>query len=77
VWLLPNIGFFVLTPFLISAYMFTFGQRRPIHLIGTSGLIYACLVIFFSRLLFVALPTGNWPAFYDASNFILSLVRAL
>ncbi|MSP68353.1 MAG: tripartite tricarboxylate transporter TctB family protein [Alphaproteobacteria bacterium] len=70
-WLLPRTGYFVTTPLFLVCYMFLLGQRRPRHLIGTTLGIFAVLVLMFSKWLFIPLPTGNWPGFYDISNFIL------
>lgn len=29
------------------------------------------------KLLFVPLPTGNWPGFYDFSNWLLEILHAI
>ncbi len=38
-------------------------------------LIYLIINLAFTRLFYVALPTGIWPGFYDFSNWFLSVVR--
>ena len=41
-------------------------------LIGVTLLIYILINLIFTSLLFVALPTGTWPGFYDFSNWFLA-----
>ena len=71
VWLLPRAGYFATTPFFLAASMRTLGLRRWPVVIGLSLAIYAVMLLFFSKLLFIPLPTGNWPGFYDFSNWVL------
>jgi hypothetical protein len=71
VWLLPRTGYYATTPFFLAASMWTLGLRRWPAVIGLSLAIYAVLLLFFSKLLFIPLPTGNWPGFYDFSNWLL------
>lgn len=73
-WFLPRMGFFALTPFFIFAMMFLFGTRRPLHLFGTSLLIFAIFVLVFMKLLNVPLPRGYWPAFYSFNTSFQSLI---
>lgn len=75
-WLLPRTGYFVTTPFFLAGYMYVFGQRRKRHLIGTALAIHLVLILVFSKWLFVPLPTGNWPGFYDLSNALLVFLRS-
>lgn len=75
VYLLPRTGFYVTTPFFLAGYMYVMGERRPIHLVGSTLVIYGLSLLIFTRLLFVALPVGNWPGFYDVSNWLLVLIR--
>lgn len=75
VYFLPRTGFYVTTPFFLSGYMLLLGERRLRHLVGTSLLIHGFALLVFGRLLFVPLPTGNWPGFYDFSNWLLVLIR--
>lgn len=74
VWLLPLAGFFATTPFFLAGYMYVFGQRSPIHLIGTALSIYVGITLIFSKFLFLPLPVGVWPGFYDFGNAILILL---
>jgi Tripartite tricarboxylate transporter TctB family len=71
VWLLPHAGYFATTPFFLAASMRTLGLTRWPLVIGLSLAIYALMLLLFSKLLFIPLPTGNWPGFYDFSNWLL------
>ena len=71
VWLLPRAGYFATTPFFLAASMRTLGLTRWPLVIGLSLAIYALMLLLFSKLLFIPLPTGNWPGFYDFSNWLL------
>lgn len=73
--LLPHAGFYVTTPFFLAAYLLLLGERRPLVLIVAPLVIYALINLVFTRLFYVALPTGNWPGFYDFSNWFLVTVR--
>ena len=68
VFLLPRVGYFLLTPFFIAALILLFGMRRPLHVIGASLGIYAVFLLIFSKLLLVPLPIGYWPGFYEANT---------
>lgn len=72
VFLLPKTGFYLTTPFFLLAYLILLGERRPLVLIGVTLLIYVLINLIFTSLLFVALPTGTWPGFYDFSNWFLA-----
>jgi hypothetical protein len=73
-WLLPRTGYYATTPFFIAGYMLIFGQRRWRRILAVTAGIYAALLLVFTKLLFVPLPTGNWPLFYDFSNAFLVLI---
>ena len=73
--LLPRVGFYVSTPLLIAGYMALLGERRWIHLVGTTLLIYALSLIIFTKLLYVPLPVGNWPVFEDINAFFVSIIK--
>jgi hypothetical protein len=75
VYLLPLTGFYATTPVFLLAYLLVLGERRPGALIGAPLVIYAAINLVFTRLFYVALPTGNWPGFYDFSNWFLITVR--
>ena len=63
------------TPLFLAAYLFVIGERRPQFLILVPLVIYLLLLLFFTKLLFVNLPVGNWHPFYDISNWLLVLLR--
>lgn len=75
VYLLPRTGFYVTTPFFLAGYMYLMGERRALHLLGSTVVIYSFSLLIFTTLLFVALPVGNWPGFYDFSNWLLVRIR--
>ena len=72
--LIPRMGYYVSAPFFIVSFMFLLGERRIIHLVVTSFLIYAVTLFVFTKLLFVPLPEGTWPGFYEISCWILVLL---
>tara|TARA_A100001037_G_scaffold205717_1_gene183991 strand:- start:6211 stop:6777 length:567 start_codon:yes stop_codon:yes gene_type:complete len=76
-WLLPRAGYYITTPIFIAGYMHIFGQRNWIHLICTTVGIYVGVLLMFTVWLYVPLPTGNWPGFYDLSNAFLVMLGAL
>lgn len=74
-FLLPRMGFYILTPLLVAGYMMLLGERRLVHLVGTTLFIYALTILIFLKLLFVPLPVGNWPGFYDINSVFVSLIK--
>lgn len=75
VWLLPRTGFYVTTPFFLIAYLLWMGERRLPVVLGVPAIIYALVNVVFTRLFYVALPTGTWPGFYDVSNWFVGLLK--
>ncbi len=75
VYLLPFTGFYATTPVFLFCYLLVLGERRPAALIGAPLIIYTAINLVFTWLFYVALPTGNWPGFYDFSNWFLIMVR--
>lgn len=73
--LMPYIGFYVGTPLFLVAYLAYLGERRWSRLIGVPVFIYLLVNLVFTKLFFVALPVGNWPGFYDFSNWLLVTIR--
>lgn len=73
--LLPRAGYYAVTPFFLSGYMYLLGERRLRHLAGTALLIYALVLLAFTRIFFVPLPTGVWPGFYEFSHWFLSVIQ--
>jgi hypothetical protein len=72
---MPKAGFYATTPLFLAAYLYLLGERRVRLLAGVALLIYGLILLVFSSLFYVALPTGTWPGFYDFSNWLLVLVR--
>ena len=68
-------GFYVTTPFFLAAYLFVIGERRVRFLVLVPLVIYLLLLLFFTKLLFVNLPVGNWHPFYDVSHWLLVRLR--
>jgi hypothetical protein len=68
-------GFYIITPLLIAGYMMLLGERRLVHLLGTTLFIYALTIGIFLKLLFVPLPVGNWPGFYNINSLFVSLIK--
>jgi len=73
-FMIPRMGYYVSAPFFIAAFMLLLGERRLKHLIGTSLLIYGVTLFVFTKLLFVPLPEGTWPGFYEVSSWIIVLL---
>lgn len=73
--LLQPVGFFVATPPFLAAVMMSMGERRPLHILLVTGLIYAIVILVFIKLLYVPLPVGTWPGFYEIGNWLLSAVQ--
>ena len=76
-YLLPHTGYFATTPLFLVAYMLAFRERSLKYMLATTALLYAGSLAIFSKLLFVPLPTGNWPGFYDFSNRLLVILDAI
>lgn len=72
---LDHTGFYVTTPVFLAAYLFVIGERRVRFLILVPLVIYLLLLLFFTKLLFVNLPVGNWHPFYDVSHWLLVRLR--
>jgi hypothetical protein len=72
--MIPRMGYYVSAPFFIAGFMFLLGERRTFHLVVTTFLIYAVTLLVFTKLLFVPLPEGTWPGFYEISSWILRLL---
>lgn len=67
-FLMPRMGYYLLTLVFIPVMMLIFGVRRPIHLLGTAAAIYVAFILVFSKFLLVPLPTGYWPGFYELNT---------
>jgi hypothetical protein len=73
-FMIPRMGYYVSAPFFITAFMLLLGEKRLKHLIGTSLLIYGVTLFVFTKLLFVPLPEGTWPGFYEVNSWIIVLL---
>ena len=74
-FLLPTVGFYILTPLFIFALLLLMGERRPVTLALVTFGIYGLLVFFFGKLLYLNLPVGTWQPAYDFSNWFLTVIR--
>ena len=75
IFLLSRTGFYLTTPVFIAGYMYLLGERRLVHLVGTTLLIFVLCILIFTVLLYVPLPVGNWSGFYEINNAFLSLIK--
>lgn len=73
--LLNGTGYYFTTPLFLAAYLYITGVRRARPLILVPLVIYAVVTFVFTRILYVGLPTGYWPGFYDFSNWLIVLIR--
>lgn len=74
-FLLEPLGFFATTPVFICLLLLLAEERRWQYLIGISLGLYAILVFIFGKLLYLSLPVGTVQAFYDFSNWILTVIQ--
>jgi len=74
-FMIPRMGYYALAPLFIAGYMLLLGERKLIHLVLTSFMIYAVTLLVFTKLLFVPLPEGTWPGFYEFSSWIIVLLQ--
>lgn len=73
--LLPQVGFFVATPIFLASVMLAMGERRLMLIAAVTAFIYAFVLLVFIKLLFVPLPIGSWPGFYEFGNWLLITIR--
>jgi hypothetical protein len=73
--LLQWMGYYFLTPFFLAFYLYLTGERRPVMLILVPLVIYGVITVIFTRVLYVGLPIGYWPGFYDFGNWAVILLR--
>lgn len=74
-FLLDYVGFYSIAPVFIAVFLYLGGEHRWGRLVGISLFIYALMILFFAKLLFVGLPAGNLHPFYDFSNWLLAIIR--
>jgi hypothetical protein len=73
--LLNYTGYYFTTPLFLAGYLYLIGERRVKWLVIVPIAIWAVLTIVFTRFLYVGLPVGYWPGFYDFSNWLIVLIR--
>lgn len=73
--LLEYTGYYFTTPFFLAAYLYLIGERRAKFLIVVPLATYVFLTVLFTTILYVGLPIGYLPGFYDINNFIVSILR--
>lgn len=74
--LLEYTGYYFTTPLFLAAYLYVTGERRVRWLVVVPLVIYVVLTILFTRFLYVGLPVGYWPGFYDFSNWLIVFIRS-
>lgn len=75
-YLIPMTGFYVTTPAYLLVLLWLLEVRSLKAILLTITIIMAVILLLFTRYLYVALPVGNWPGFYDANNWIVVTARA-
>ncbi len=73
--MLEDLGFYSLAPLFIAGIMFLMGERRIKPMLLITPLIMGLLLLFFVKLLYVGLPTGNIKPFYDIGNWVITLLQ--
>jgi len=73
--MLQDLGFYTLAPFFIMGIMFLMGQRKLRPVTWIMPLIMGLLLLFFVKLLYIGLPTGNIKPFYDFGNWVVTLLQ--
>ncbi len=73
--LLNGTGYYFTTPLFLTAYLYMTGVHQVRPLILVPLVIYVVVTFIFTRILYVGLPVGYWPGFYDFSNWLISLIR--
>ncbi|MEQ8193596.1 MAG: tripartite tricarboxylate transporter TctB family protein [Rhodospirillales bacterium] len=72
---IEELGYYFLTPFFLFAYLYLTGERRLKWLIIVPLGIFIVLTILFTKFLYVGLPTGNLPGFYDFGSWIVQILQ--
>ncbi len=72
---LPRIGFYIATPVFLAGFIYYLGERRWGLILAVTLFIYGLVNLVFTKLFYVALPTGIWPGFYDFSNWFVTAIR--
>jgi len=73
--LMQEMGYYFLTPFFLMGYLYLTGEHRLKMLVLVPFSIFIVVTVIFTRVLYVGLPTGYWPGFYDFGNWAVVLIR--
>lgn len=73
--LLQDLGFYALAPVFIIGVMILMGERRISRMAMVMPFLYGLLLLFFVKLLYVGLPTGNVRPFYDFGNWVVQMLQ--
>lgn len=74
-YVMPEIGFYVATPFFILAILLLLEVRSVKALVAVTAVVYGLVLLIFTRFFYVALPVGRIESFYDLNNWIIGFVR--
>ena len=74
-YLVPRVGFYLITPVFVVALMWLMEVRRIKSLISVTAVICVLALLIFTRFFYVALPTGRTEPFLSINNAILQFVR--
>ncbi len=74
-YFLPSVGFYLLTPFFILMLLLLLEVRRAVAIVAVIAVVYGLTLLIFTRLFYVALPTGSIEFFYNLNNLIIGLSR--
>lgn len=74
VYAMHQLGFLLVTPFFLLAYMYVFGVRRWVPLLSVTAGVYAAVVLIFVKLIFTPMPQGAG-VFYTVNGYLLGLIQ--
>lgn len=57
--LLPVLGFIIITPFFMVAFMYLLGEQSTAMIVGVSLSLTAVVVVLFTKVMYVPLPRGR------------------
>lgn len=72
---MPSVGFYVATPVFVVCLLLLLEVRSPTAIATVTAVVCSLVLLVFTRLFFVALPTGSIEAFYAVNNAVISAVR--
>ena len=74
--MLEKMGFYFMTPVFLAGYLFVSGEHRWSRVILIPLVLWGGVTVLFTRYLYLSLPVGYWPGFYDFSNWLVVLLRS-